>query len=484
MKKTFLIMMACVLIADVAALANPRPCYEIREIQAIPPRIGLFICDSLDISGDTIYTSSGFAVVNQGVIAPSNFGEFFYLDSTNTSGFVLNQESDFILLDLTGYDNPIMWGTSGRNPVPINGHTINLKLYSVHYIMTYVFSFDFSIPHQGYSEIVLNEINAHPTWNSNCGFIELYNRGNSYTNLENWQLVCDTILTLPQGATIAPHGFYVIDQSQFPSGWDMDSTGDNIYLINSANQTVDQVGWSSDHGPDVSFMRFPDGVADTSNYNHDYWGFDDTSSESFSDGYPSRGSYNSVDSPGLRVIGIRGDTVNGSILIQWTNPVWLSVFTQVILRRSLETFPATPFDGDLIYEGVDQQYLDRDITPGQRYYYTVFARTSCGEYSEPDSQSQISMIYPGQGIGSEPLPEKPVLLYAYPNPFNGLVTLTLSSVTNTHIAIFDITGARVAELPLTGGRAVWDARQYSSGIYFVRALSEKTVTPLKLIYLK
>jgi hypothetical protein len=484
MNKTILLFVACAMISNIAALANPRPCWEIREIQAIPPRIGLFACDSLDISGDTIFTSSGFAVVNQGVIVPPYFDNIFYLDSTNTSGFVLNQESDFINLDLDEYMNPVIWGTSGRDPVPINGHTIDLKLYSAHFSMEYVFSFDFTNPLQGGTEVVLNEINAHSTWNSGSGFIELYNRGDSYTNLDNWKLVCDTILTLPQGATIPPHGFYVIDQSQFPPSWDMDSTGDNIYLINSANQTVDQVGWSSDHGADVSFMRFPDGAVDTTGFYDDFWGFDDASSVSFSDGYPSRGSYNSVDSPGLRVIGIRADTSNGSILIQWTNPVWLSVFSQVILRRSLEIFPATPFDGDLIYEGVDQQYLDRDITPGQRYYYTAFARSSCGEYSQPDSQSQISIIYPSQGIGSEPLPEKPALLSAYPNPFNGLITLTLTGDNSPSIIIYDITGSRIDELPLTGGRGIWDAREYSSGIYFARTLSEKAIKPIKLIYLK
>jgi hypothetical protein len=483
MKKIIMVIAACVLIANVAVLANPRPCWEIWEIQAVPPRIGLLSCMELDLSGDTIFTQNGIAIINQGTIIPQLLDSLFYLDSSNTSGFVLNPEGDRIDIAISWDIEPAAWGMSGDGAAPITGYRILPKIYASHYNY-YKFCFDFAEPRQGYTEVVLNEINAHSTWNLNGNFIELYNRGGSYIDLSGWKIICDTIYTLPQGATISPRSFYVIDANNFPPGWDMDLNGDNIYLLNSADEVVDQVGWSSDHGEDVSFMRFPDGAGDSLNPFDDFWGYDDESSIAFSDGYPSRGSYNSVDSPGLRVIGIRADTSNGSILIQWTNPVWLSVFTQAILRRSLETFPATPFDGDLIYEGVDQQYLDRDVIPGQRYYYTVLARTSCGQYSEPDSQSQISIIYPSQGIDSEPLPERPALLYAYPNPFNGLVSLTLSSVTNTTIAIFDITGAKVAELPLTGGRAVWDARQYSSGIYFARALSEKPTTPIKLIYLK
>ena len=484
MKTAIGIVLTAIMAISSVVYANPRPCYEVREIRAIPPRIGLFICDSLDISGDTIYTSSGFAVVNQGVIAPPSYGEYFYLDSTNTSGFALNQESDFVSLDLTGYSDPIMWGTSGPSPVPITGHAINLMLYSVHYVMTYVFSFDFSIPHQGYSQVILNEINSHGTWNSNSNFIELYNRGSNYVDLAGWQIVCDTIYTLPQGASIHPHGFYVIDASEFPPNWDMDVDGDNIYLVNAANQTVDQVGWSSDHGEDVSFMRFPDGAVDTLTDYLDYWGYDDASSESFSDGYPSRGSYNSYDSPGLRVIGIRADTINGSVLIQWTNPIWLSVFSQIILRRSYDTFPATPFDGDLIYEGTDQQYQDRAIIPGQRAYYSLFARTSCGEYSLPDSQSQIVGFVPDMGVDEIFLPERASVLSAYPNPFNSSITLILENGQNMPIGIYDITGAKVAELTLSGGRAVWNASTLSSGVYFARPLGDNKFSPVRLIYLK
>jgi hypothetical protein len=474
-----------ILVAAQTVTANPLPPYFVNQVRTTPPQIWLNHYGPVDLSGDTIFTDYGIAIIDSGV--QSYDWEPILLDSSNTSGFILNPESDSIIINLD-YMEPARWGMRDVNAPPIKGHA---AVWSPYFPMAYGLCFDFASPRFGATRVIINEISSHCTWNDSCNFIELYNIGNDEINLSGWKIICDTILELPVDARIHPHGYYVIDRAFFPPSFDMDSIGDNIYLIDADSNLVDQVGWSSDHGEDISFMRFPDGDTMPVNYYSAFRGYNDESSVSFEDGFPTRRAPNRHFSPGLKIIGINCDTAYCTANISWTNPVWLTVFTDAILRRSTAGFPETPYDGDIIFEGPGQFCSDRDIEPGNTYYYTIFARTGCGDYSEPDSESQIAVTFPTVGVNDDPIPERDALLECYPNPFNAatLIHYRLSGPCRVKLAIYNLAGQKVAVLQdglQDAGEysLVWDAGKFASGIYFARLEHGSSQRTIKLALLK
>jgi photosystem II stability/assembly factor-like uncharacterized protein len=77
-----------------------------------------------------------------------------------------------------------------------------------------------------------------------------------------------------------------------------------------------------------------------------------------------------------------------------------------------------------------------------------------------------------------------ISLSAYPNPFNSATTFTTNLEDDFTIDIFDITGGRIASLTARGGKAIWDASAYSSGVYFARAHNGIGERVIKIILLK
>jgi hypothetical protein len=493
MKRMLFLLLLIGFMAFQVTQANPLPPYEIVYIKAFPPQIGLSLYGPTDISGYTITTLSGVAIVDSGIIAEGYLYDPFILDSSNTSGFALNPEGDTVGINLPWLES-IKWGTLGEASAPIKGYSLTQKLYNSDppYGMGVPrMVFDFTNPRQGFTDVVINEVNAHCDWRPNSNFIELYNKGASAIDIGDWMVICDTVYRIPAGVMIPSHGYYVIDEGAFPAAFDMDFDADNIYLINSDSEIVDQVGWSSDHAADISFMRMPDGNADDFPYKQGYWGYDDESSIAFEEGFPSRQATNRYYPPGLKIIGIQSDTAYLTANISWTNPIWLSVFTDAIVRRSTDDFPQTPYDGDIIYEGPGQWCSDRDITPGNTYFYTIYARTSCGDYSEPDSESQIAVTFPAVGVDTDPIPQKAALFECYPNPFNAstLIRYRLSEPGLARLSIYNLAGQRVAVLQdgdRQGGEhsVIWDGEGFASGIYFARLESGIYRESIRLVMVK
>jgi len=58
-------------------------------------------------------------------------------------------------------------------------------------------------------------------------------------------------------------------------------------------------------------------------------------------------------------------------------------FEKVIIRRSLADYPTTIADGDPVYEGSAETYLDTEANPEQLYYYSAFALDDLGNVSKP-----------------------------------------------------------------------------------------------------
>ncbi len=490
MKSRILILAIIVGMPFLSAIANPIPEIQVESIGAFPPYIGVAIySDEADISGDTIYTSSGFAVIDSGVV-PDEYG-YIFLDSSNTTGFTLDHEGDW--LDFPEYwgNNGVGFGINGTYPAPFRGSGIGLKGYCRGF---YAWSFSFSHACWGNTDVIINEVNSHGTWGSGSGFIELYNKSDSVISFNGWMIVCDTIYDIPSEAVIPSQGYYVLDEDDFPGGFDIDFEFDNIYLIRphyyDSHLLVDQAGWSSDHGENVSFMRYPDGDVDPDNV-FDFFGYNDESSETFENGFPSRGAPNRHESPGFVVIGTRAVGSEGTVDLYWTNPIWDELYNASVAVRNTDHFPETIDDGDIVYQGSNQHVTDTNLGP-YLYYYTVFARDSGGEYSIPTDESRAS-VYLGENVGIDDdiLPERISYLRAYPNPFNPTTTIDYGLIKSTDItfSIYNILGQRIATIfegiQDAGEHSVaWDASDFPSGVYFARLEAEGRTENVKMVLLK
>lgn len=491
MKRIVILLGVMATLAFQISFANPVPEKQVEIINAFPPEIGVMFYFPEDISGDTIYTTSGIAIIDSGVVGAEY--ELVILDSSNTSGFTLDPECDSIDFPQDWYNNPVRYGVYGMAATPIRGHSIYLNPYCRGF---YVWSFEFSCACWGATDVLINEVNSHGTWGAGSNFIELYNRSDTVIYLDGWRIVCDTIYDFPSDSYIQPSGYYIINADAFPAGFDMGYGSDNLYLTRPyqyyTNILVDQVGWSSDHGGNVSFMRYPDGGVDTSYWGWGYAGYNDSTSHTFENGFPSRGAPNRHESPGFVVIGTRAIGGDAWVDLHWTNPIWDEEYNATMAVRSLEHFPETPDDGDIVYQGDDQYVRDVDLPAGQWIYYTVFARNNGGEYSVPTYESRDSVMLSGVGVIEDiELPDRISYLRSYPNPFNATTTLQYSLLQSSGVTIeiYNIVGQRVMtifnDIQQAGEHNItWDAPGFPSGVYFARLEAGGQSQTVKMMLLK
>ena len=83
------------------------------------------------------------------------------------------------------------------------------------------------------------------------------------------------------------------------------------------------------------------------------------------------------------------------------------------------------------------------------------------------------------------------LSQAYPNPFNPITRIDFSIPTDSNVSIkvYDILGKQVASLAdeyYGSGyhTLIWNANEYSSGIYFVKMIAENFIATQKLMLVK
>lgn len=77
-----------------------------------------------------------------------------------------------------------------------------------------------------------------------------------------------------------------------------------------------------------------------------------------------------------------------SITLSWTNPTDPD-FAAVKIMRSTTGYPATPSDGDLVYQGSAEATFDASVSLDVTYYYTIFARDTSLNYSSGAIASAI-----------------------------------------------------------------------------------------------
>lgn len=108
---------------------------------------------------------------------------------------------------------------------------------------------------------------------------------------------------------------------------------------------------------------------------------------------------------------------NASIILNWTNPT-LDFFQVVIVRKTATPIADAPTEGGtytvpgsigtstIVYVGNLQTFTDTSVTNGTTYYYKVFARDPCGNYSSGLESGALSpqapilrvRALPGSGI--------------------------------------------------------------------------------------
>lgn len=132
-----------------------------------------------------------------------------------------------------------------------------------------------------------------------------------------------------------------------------------------------------------------------------------------------------------------------TITLEWKNPND-SDFAGVRIQRSLSYFPLNENEGETVYSGADQIFIDKERENGIKHYYTVFSYDDNGNFSSgaityatPQAPSEIPaeippVVEPG-AVPSEVLPYLPSDLTP-PIPSDKVETLDLSKILSFEMA--------------------------------------------------
>ncbi len=93
----------------------------------------------------------------------------------------------------------------------------------------------------------------------------------------------------------------------------------------------------------------------------------------------------------LNPLNPRAKTQTDGILITWQIPPDPN-FSYVRIMRHKDHFRGNPFLGEMIYEGTKEKFLDTDVAPGKKYYYSLFSRNTDGNFSSGVGVSAIAYV--------------------------------------------------------------------------------------------
>lgn len=82
--------------------------------------------------------------------------------------------------------------------------------------------------------------------------------------------------------------------------------------------------------------------------------------------------------------------ING-ITLTWENPQEEN-FSYVRIMRHEDRFRGNPYLGKLIYEGDEEKFLDKNVIPGKKYFYTLFSRDINKNFSSGVAVSETAYL--------------------------------------------------------------------------------------------
>lgn len=112
------------------------------------------------------------------------------------------------------------------------------------------------------------------------------------------------------------------------------------------------------------------------------------------------------------------------ITLTWNNPV--ADFQTVRIVKSDKFYPNDPLNGEIVYEGRAERFVDTEVMIDKRYYYTAFSRDRIGNYSS-GAVTDAVLVRPGE------MPKSPKL-------FAGILELSKELVPSLlrNLSILDI----------------------------------------------
>lgn len=81
------------------------------------------------------------------------------------------------------------------------------------------------------------------------------------------------------------------------------------------------------------------------------------------------------------VLNFKAYQKDGSVVLEWQNPK--VDFEKVILVKSKNFFALSPNQGEVIFEGRLEKFVDFNVKVGERYYYSIFVQDKEGNLSSP-----------------------------------------------------------------------------------------------------
>lgn len=105
------------------------------------------------------------------------------------------------------------------------------------------------------NHLVINEFRPKGT-----EWVEIYNPTDSPVSLQNWyadDVPCGSGTSLIGAVNLAPGAYYVINANQPGDNFDLDNSGDHVYLCNNSGNEVDHVAYGISGGAAVSHFQSP-----------------------------------------------------------------------------------------------------------------------------------------------------------------------------------------------------------------------------------
>ena len=90
-----------------------------------------------------------------------------------------------------------------------------------------------------------------------------------------------------------------------------------------------------------------------------------------------------------RVSDVIGGAGDGKVGLAWKNPS--SSFTAVEVRRKTGSYPQNPYDGTMVYRGVQDNFVDTDLVNGTEYFYAVVVYDEGNLPSPIEEENRISL---------------------------------------------------------------------------------------------